>query len=112
MDARAICTPAGLFLEGKETQNQKWNPMSQLFEGFSRATIRQSQQDIVPIEMVPAELVSPELLETVEVGGVAKSQGAGIAGAVESKKMAESDNTMTVIVQPASTARLVAWMNQ
>jgi capsular exopolysaccharide synthesis family protein len=83
--------------------------MSQLFEGFSRATIRQSQPDIVPIEMVPAELVSPEPPETAEVGGVAKSQGAGIAGAVESKKIVECDKTRTVMVQPASTARLVAW---
>jgi len=83
--------------------------MSQLFEGFSRAAIRQSQPEIVPMDMLPAERVSPEPAETAEVLGVAKSEGAGLTGTVEINKVVESDKTRTVMVQPASTSRLVAW---
>lgn len=83
--------------------------MSQLFEGFSRATIRKSQQDIVPLDMVPAELVSPEPPETAEVRGIAKPEGTGLTGTVEISRVVESDKTRTVMVQPASTSRLVAW---
>jgi capsular exopolysaccharide synthesis family protein len=97
------------FLEGKATQNQEWKTMSQLFEGFSRATIRQSKPDIVPMDMVPAELASPEPPETADMLCTAKSEGAGFTGTVEINKVVENDKTRTVMVQPASTSRLVAW---
>jgi capsular exopolysaccharide synthesis family protein len=83
--------------------------MSQLFEGFSRATIRQSQQDTVPLDMVPAELVLPEPSETAEVLGDAIPEGGSLRGTVEIKKVAESDKTRSVMVQPSATSRLVAW---
>jgi len=83
--------------------------MSQLFEGFSRATIRQSQPEIVPRDMVQPELVSSEPLETPEVLGIAKAEGAVLAGTVEMNQAFENDKNRTVMVQPTSTSRLVAW---
>jgi capsular exopolysaccharide synthesis family protein len=83
--------------------------MSQLFEGFSRATIRQSQRDTVPLDMVPTELVLPEPSETAEVLGNRIPEGAGSRGTVETKMTVESDKSRSVMVQPPPTSRLVAW---
>jgi len=83
--------------------------MSQLFEGFSRATIRQSQRDTVPLDMVPTELVLPEPSETAEVLGNGIPEGAGSRGTVETKMTVESDKSRSVMVQPPPTSRLVAW---
>jgi len=96
-----------VFLAGKATQNQEWKPMSQLFEGFSRATVRQSQQDTVPRHMVPAELVIPEPSEAAEALGNAMPEG--LRETVEIKKGLESDKTRSVMVQPPAASRLVAW---
>ncbi|MGB8474864.1 MAG: CpsD/CapB family tyrosine-protein kinase [Candidatus Acidiferrum sp.] len=41
--------------------------------------------------------------------GAAKLEGAGPTGTVEINNVVESDKTRTVMVQPASTSRLVAW---
>jgi capsular exopolysaccharide synthesis family protein len=82
--------------------------MSQLFEGFSRATIRQSQQDTVPLDM-PAELVTPEPSATAEVLGDASPEESILRGTVEIKRGADSDKTRSVMVQPPPTSRLVAW---
>jgi protein-tyrosine kinase len=83
--------------------------MSQLFEGFSRAAIRQSQQDTVPMDMVAAELVLPAAPAKAEVPGNAMPEGASLRGTVEIKKAAESDRTRSVMVEPPTTSRLVAW---
>jgi capsular exopolysaccharide synthesis family protein len=83
--------------------------MSQLFEGFSRATIRQSQQDTVPVDMVPAELVLPEPTATAEVLGDAIPEEGILRGTAEIKRVADSDKTRSVIVQPPPASRLVAW---
>jgi capsular exopolysaccharide synthesis family protein len=83
--------------------------MSQLFEGFGNATIRQNRQDTVPLDMVPAELVLPEPSETAEVLGDAIPEGGSLRGTVEIKKVAESDKTRSVVVLPPTTSRLVAW---
>jgi capsular exopolysaccharide synthesis family protein len=83
--------------------------MSQLFEGFSRATIRQSQQDTAPLDMLPAGVVLPETSATAEVLGNAMPEGADLRGTVEIKKVAESDKTRSVTAQPLPASRLVAW---
>jgi capsular exopolysaccharide synthesis family protein len=96
-----------VFLAGKATQNQEWKPMSQLFEGFSGATIRQSQQETAPVDMVPAERLS-QPSATAEVLGNAMPEGGGLRGTVEIKKV-DNDKTRSVMVQPPATSRLVAW---
>ena len=83
--------------------------MSQLFEGFSTARVRQNQADLVPRDMSPAERVSAEPLETPEMLGKAKLEGSGLTGTLEINRLAESDKTRMVIVQPAANSRLVAW---
>jgi capsular exopolysaccharide synthesis family protein len=83
--------------------------MSQLFEGFNRATIRQSQQDTVPVDMVAAELVLPEGPAKAEVQGNAMPEGASPRGTMEIKKAAEGDKTRSVMLEPPATSRLVAW---
>jgi capsular exopolysaccharide synthesis family protein len=83
--------------------------MSQLFEGFSRATIRQSQQDTVPMDLVAAELALPEAPAKAEGPANAMPEGASMRGTVEIKKAATSDKTRSVMVQPPATSRLVAW---
>jgi capsular exopolysaccharide synthesis family protein len=83
--------------------------MSQLFEGFSRATIRQSQQDTVRMDLVAAELALPEAPAEAEVPANATPEEAKLRGAVQIKKAAESDKTRTVMAQPPATSRLVAW---
>jgi capsular exopolysaccharide synthesis family protein len=83
--------------------------MSQLFEGFSRATVRQSQQDTVPRHMVPAELVIPEPSATAEALGNAMPEGTGLRETVEIKKGVENDKTRSLVVQPPPASRLVAW---
>ncbi|HXJ06282.1 MAG TPA: CpsD/CapB family tyrosine-protein kinase [Candidatus Acidoferrum sp.] len=59
--------------------------------------------------MVQPELVSSEPLETPEVLGIAKAEGAVLAGTVEMNQAFENDKNRTVMVQPTSTSRLVAW---
>jgi capsular exopolysaccharide synthesis family protein len=83
--------------------------MSQLFEGFSRATIRQNRQDTVPVDMVPAELVLPETPATAEKPGTAMPEEAGLRGTLEIKKAVDADKTRSVTVQPPPASRLVAW---
>jgi capsular exopolysaccharide synthesis family protein len=83
--------------------------MSQLFEGFSRATIRQSQQDTVPVDMVTAELVIPETSATAEKPGTAMPEEVGFRDTVEIKRVVGGDKTRSVMVQPPLTSRLVAW---
>ena len=83
--------------------------MSQLFEGFSTARVRQSQPEIIPRDLAPAERVSPEPLETPEVMGTAKLEGARLTGTDGINNVIDTDQARTVMVQPASTSRLVAW---
>jgi len=83
--------------------------MSQLFEGFSRATVRQTPQDTVPLAMVTAELVLPEPSPTVEALNNAMPDGGGSRRTVDIKMAVESDQARSVMVQPPPTARLVAW---
>jgi capsular exopolysaccharide synthesis family protein len=83
--------------------------MSQLFEGFSRATIRQSQQDTVPFDMVPAELVLPETSGTAEMLDTAMPEGAGLRGTAEIKNVVDDDKSRSVMVQPPQASRLVSW---
>jgi capsular exopolysaccharide synthesis family protein len=98
-----------VFLAGKTIQIQEWKPMSQLFEGFSRATVRQSPKDAVPLEMVTNELVMREPSATAGAPVNATPEVAGSRGPVEIKKMVESDKARTVMVQPPPVSRLVAW---
>ena len=74
--------------------------MSQLFEGFSRATVRQSQQDAAPRHMVPIELVLPEPAATGEAPGNAMPEDADSRGAVEINTAVKSEQTRSVMVQP------------
>jgi len=83
--------------------------MSQLFEGFSRAAIRQSQRETVPVDLGPAELGLPETSPTTEMLGTAMPGGAGSRGTVEIKKVVDDDKTRLVMVQPPPASRLVAW---
>jgi capsular exopolysaccharide synthesis family protein len=83
--------------------------MSQLFEGFSRATVRQTPQDAVPLDMVAAELVLPEPAPTGELLKNATPDGGGSRRTVDIKMTVESDQARSVMVQPPSTSRLVAW---
>jgi capsular exopolysaccharide synthesis family protein len=83
--------------------------MSQLFEGFSRATVRQTPQDAVPLDMVTAELVLPESSPTGEVLNNATPEGGGSRRTVDVKTVIDSDQARSVMVQPLPTARLVAW---
>ena len=83
--------------------------MSQLFEGFSRAAIRQSQRENVPVDMGPAELGLPETSPTAEMLGTAMPGGAGSRGTAEIKKVVDDDKTRLVMVQPPPASRLVAW---
>jgi len=83
--------------------------MSQLFEGFSRAAIRQSQRETVPVDLGPAELGLPETSPTTEMLGTAMPGGAGSRGTAEIKKVVDDNKTRLVMVQPPPASRLVAW---
>lgn len=83
--------------------------MSQLFEGFSRTTIRQSQPGTVPLHMVPAEEVPSEPLEATELRNNAMPEATGLRVSVEPRKGFESEKTRSVTVQPPPGSRLVAW---
>jgi capsular exopolysaccharide synthesis family protein len=83
--------------------------MSQLFEGFSRATVRQSPQDTAPLDMVAAELVLPEPSPTRDALNNATPDGGGSKQTVDIKMAVESDQARSVMVQPPPTSRLVAW---
>jgi capsular exopolysaccharide synthesis family protein len=84
-----------VFYAGKATQNQKWKPMSQLFEGFSRARIRQSQPGTVPLA---------EPSEAAQARNSAMPEAIGFEGMAELNEKARS-----VMVQPPPASRLVAW---
>src|SRR6476646_8965895 len=77
--------------------------MSRLFEGLSRARMKQSQSD-----MVPADLVQPEPA-AAEVPSETLPTAIGARGTVEMQKMFESEKTRSMMVQPPPTSRLVAW---
>jgi capsular exopolysaccharide synthesis family protein len=89
-----------VFYAGKATQNQEWKPMSQLFEGFSRARIRQSQPGTVPLA---------EPSEAAEARSSAMPEAIGLKGMAEPKKPSESEKARSVMVQPPPASRLVAW---
>src|SRR5580704_12529462 len=76
------------------------NPMSQLFEGFSTARIRQSQPGTVPLA---------EPSEAAEARNNAMPEALGLKGMAEAKKLSESEKTRSVMVQPPPASRLVAW---
>jgi protein-tyrosine kinase len=83
--------------------------MSQLFEGFSRARIPQSQTEKVPFDIGPAELIEAHSPETPEVLSDGAPVGNGSKRTVEAKKALESDKTRSVMGQPLLTSRLIAW---
>jgi capsular exopolysaccharide synthesis family protein len=86
--------------------------MSQLFEGFSRASIPQGQQGKVPLDMVAAELVVlPEPTAAAEDLGnaAAEAAGHGLSGSAERDKFGDGDRTQSVMAQPSLAARLIAW---
>jgi len=83
--------------------------MSQLFEGFSRTTIRQSQPNTVPLDMAQPELVLPEPSEEAESVNSGMPEATGLRAAVEPKKGLESEKARSVTVQPPTTSRLVSW---
>src|SRR5579862_4761420 len=83
--------------------------MSQLFEGFSRATVRQTPQDTVPLDMVTAELVLPAPSPAGEPLGDARAESSGTRRTVDIKMTTESDQGRSVMVQPPPASRLVAW---
>jgi capsular exopolysaccharide synthesis family protein len=89
-----------VFYAGKATQNQEWKPMSQLFEGFSTARIRQSQPGTVPLA---------EPSEAAEVRNSAMPEAVGLKGTAEPRKPSESEKARAVMVQPPPASRLVAW---
>ena len=74
--------------------------MSQLFEGFSRARIRQSQPGTVPLA---------ESSEAAEARNSAMPEAIALKGMAEPKKLSESEKARSVMVQPPPTSRLVAW---
>jgi protein-tyrosine kinase len=83
--------------------------MSQLFEGFSRATVRQTPQGAVPLDMATAEVVLPEPSATDEDLNHAMPDGSGSRRMVDIKMALEGDQVRSVMVQPPPTSRLVAW---
>jgi protein-tyrosine kinase len=86
--------------------------MSQLFEGFSRASIPQSQQGKVPLDMVAAELVVlPEPTAAAEDLGNGGAEVAehGLSGSAETDKVGDGDRTQSVMAQPSPASRLIAW---
>jgi len=83
--------------------------MSQLFEGFSTARIQPRQPVAVPLDMAPVQLGPPEPTETAEVPGGTLPEADGLGGAVEVKKVLDSEESRAVMVQPPTTSRLVAW---
>src|ERR1700674_3606739 len=83
--------------------------MSQLFEGFSRARIQPSQPVAVPLDM--AQLVPAEPAETTGVPSDALPGVGGLGGAVDVKKALDSEKSRSVMVQPPTTSRLVAWID-
>jgi|HubBroStandDraft_6_1064221.scaffolds.fasta_scaffold18152_2 capsular exopolysaccharide synthesis family protein len=86
--------------------------MSQLFEGFSRASIPQSQHGKVPLDMADAELVVlPEPTAAAEDLGNAVAEAAGhrLSGSAEIDKIGDDDRVRLVMAQPSAVSRLIAW---
>jgi capsular exopolysaccharide synthesis family protein len=83
--------------------------MSQLFEGFSRAAIQPKQPVAVPLDMAPSQLVPPEPTVREEVPSDAAPGAAVFGGAAEAKRALDSEKSRSVMVQPPTTSRLVAW---
>jgi len=83
--------------------------MSRLFEGLNRASIRPSHLDMVPRDMVAADLVAPESPETEEVLMNAMPGASSSNGTAETKKIFETDRARSIMAQPPPASRLVAW---
>jgi len=83
--------------------------MSQLFEGFSGATMQPRHPAKVSANMVPAEVVPPEPTELAEAPSNEMPEESGSNGTVERKKMLEVEKGRSVMAQPLPTSRLVAW---
>lgn len=86
--------------------------MSQLFEGFSRGSIPQSQQGKVSLDMVAAELVvlpKPTAAAEDRDNAAAEAAGHGLSGSAERDEIGDDDRTRSVMAQPLPTSRLVAW---
>ena len=83
--------------------------MSRLFEGLNRASIRPSHLDMVPRDMVAADLVVPESPETEEVQMNATPEASGANGTAEAKKNSETESARSIMAQPPPASRLVAW---
>ena len=86
--------------------------MSQLFEGFSRASIPQGQHGKVPLDMVAEELVVlPEPTAAAEDLGnaAAEADRLSLSGFAETDKIGDDDRTRLVMAQPSATSRLIAW---
>lgn len=88
--------------------------MSELFEGWNRATSKQSHVEAVPLEWAPAELIADDLVvpdppKAAEVSRNAMLGANGPGETVEAEKTFETERTQSVMVQPPLTSRLVAW---
>jgi capsular exopolysaccharide synthesis family protein len=83
--------------------------MSQLFEGFNRATVRQTPQETARLDRVTADLVLPEPSPISDVLSNTTPESSGTRRTVDIKIKVESDQARSVIVQPPPAARLVAW---
>jgi capsular exopolysaccharide synthesis family protein len=83
--------------------------MSQLFEGFSRAGIQPKQPVAVPLDMAPSQLVPPEPTAREEVPSDTSPEAGGFGGTAEAKRVLDSEKSRSVMVQPPTASRLVAW---
>ena len=83
--------------------------MSQLFEGFSRATIRQSSRTLFRWTWFLLNWFHLRPRKRRKCWAMRCRQATGVRGTVEIKKVFETDKTRTVMVQPPPTSRLVAW---
>jgi capsular exopolysaccharide synthesis family protein len=83
--------------------------MSRLFEGLSTAKIQQSPSGTVSPDMVPADLVPPEAVETAETSRNVMPKANGSRRLGETKNVFKIEKARSVTVQPPLTSRLVAW---
>lgn len=83
--------------------------MSGLFQGLSRTATQPSQPGPVPPEMGPPGLDLPEPAEPPEVPGNVMPATIGSRGMGDPRRVFETDNTRSIMVQPLPASRLVAW---
>jgi len=83
--------------------------MSQLFEGFGKGQIQQSQPNTLSPDTVPADLAPPESAETVEAQDSAMPKTNGSREMRETKKVLIIEKARSVTIQPPPKSRLVAW---